>query len=431
MEPKFEPKIETNSLTSREKVPGRTVHADAKQALQMMLEAKNELPPEIQRLIEKKAKNKKKQKLNEQEIQWFVKVRSLWWLKKFGVLFELRNFSPGKVSRLQKKRLENKPWLLEEDAFEKIAASLKSNPAKPKLKTKTQKIIELKQALMQELVQSTKNLDLGEPVEEFRDESRKVVHYDKDKEKYYVLENNLPKYLGVEDIKSDFAWGIKYVPDGEMTEPFYRRIAKQILTNEARRKLEMLRDREPVSFQQHVDVAPKPTTEKLESLWLKRRDAKNRQKLDGFIAEVMARELVARVAEDVGHSFKVERSSAVEDGEYKIDFKVRIVRHRRGVSVGEEEKIENVIHKVGIQFTINKYRHSTSEILKVKSKWAGKLPVDDIVVVRVPTSEFGDAYDRWLKEGKPSGGPEQFLSQEVKDRLLEAVTQGLFDKKEE
>ena len=99
----------------------------------------------------------------------------------------------------------------------------------------------------------------------------------------------------------------------------------------------------------------------------------------------------------------------------------------RGVGIGEDEEINRRIKKIGIQFTINALSKGKKErvILKAKKRYAGELPVDDIILVKIPTYKFSDAYTRWLKKGKPSGGPEQFLSEELKRELLEAVTQGL------
>lgn len=431
-QPKLESRVETNPiLGSTEKIPADPLQASGKQSLWMMLEAKNEFPPNIQRLIEKKANQ---EKIGRKAAELFTKVRSWWWLKKFGVVFEFRKLKSGKRrTDAHAKFFKKYSWLLEENPFEKMTALVEIKPAKKGGKSQ---ITYAKQSLMQKLAQSIKNLDLGEPVDEFRDESRRVLYYDEDKEQYYVLENDLPKYLGVEDIKSDFAWGIRYVPDGEMTGPAYRRVTKQILTNEARRELEALHDRELMrmpSWQrteggEDAAVAAKPSLKAIEWRW---RHHKNKGTVHGQLAEIMAREQVARMSESFEPSLKVERANSLEDGEYKIDFKVRTVQHRRGVSVGEEEKLESVIRRVGIQFTIGKHgQRKTDKILTVKAKWVGKLPVDDIVLIKIRTSEFGDAYARWLKKGKPSGGPEQFLSEDLKRQLLEMVTEGLFQKEE-
>src|SRR3989344_5114651 len=91
---------------------------------------------------------------------------------------------------------------------------------------------------MKQLHQALENLDKGEPVDDFRDETRKVVHYDEESKRHFTEEDGKNKYLGMGDILSDYAWGIKYVPNGDMIEPAYRTLSKRILTNETRREIE-------------------------------------------------------------------------------------------------------------------------------------------------------------------------------------------------
>lgn len=250
--------------------------------------------------------------------------------------------------------------------------------------------------------------------------------FDEENERYYVLENEKPKYLEVADILSDYAWGIKYVPDGEMIEPAYRRLAKRVLVNETRRDLEGLYDKELIY--KDKKVAGKTPLEITEKNWIGRKFNADL----GILAEIMARELLARITASEKLNFVVERADAFEDGVYKYDFKVRSLIKLRGVGVGDEEEINSRIKKLGIQFTISKKISSKRldlEGVRVISRLPGeKLPVDDIVLCRVKTPEFGNAFDRWLAEGKPSGGPEQFLSDDIKEKLVQALTDRLFER---
>lgn len=125
----------------------------------------------------------------------------------------------------------------------------------------------------------------------------------------------------------------------------------------------------------------------------------------------------------------VQRANVFEDNMLKIDFKVRTPVYVRGVGVGDEEKISMIIKKIGLQFTIRRNtRIKKAQLLSVKEHWKGKLPVDDIVLIHIHTREFEEAYAQWLKAGKPSGGPEQFLSEELKKQLLDLVLEGLLEK---
>jgi len=104
---------------------------------------------------------------------------------------------------------------------------------------------------MEQLHGALRNLDKGEPVEEFRDETRRVVYFDEESRQYFAEEDGSRKILGIGDIVSDYAWGIKYVPDGDMVEPAYRIITKKILVNETRRDLEETHNLELITQQTH------------------------------------------------------------------------------------------------------------------------------------------------------------------------------------
>ena len=54
------------------------------------------------------------------------------------------------------------------------------------------------------------------------------------------------------------------------------------------------------------------------------------------------------------------------------------------------------------------------------------------MVVRLPILNiFLDFYKRWINEGKPSGGPEQYLSREQKLAIFRKATKGLLNLSEE
>ena len=304
-------------------------------------------------------------------------------------------------------------------------------PAKnQKTETKLKKLTKQKKEKTLKLYRALANLDKGEPVDEFRDEMRRTIFYDEDSSNYFILEAGTKKDLNIADILSDYAWGIKYVPDGEMVEPAYRIIAKRILTNEVRRNLESIYDEE-LTVRFKIDGGIRRVIDRVfEKDWfaiLTNKDLKTPiAVLAGVVAEAMARELTNRLSYKQNLSFFVERANTLEDNKYKYDFKIRTTITRRGVGVGDEAEVKKRIKKIGVQFTIiSKNRGKIQQVMEAKKQYASELPVDDIVLIRINSFEFANAYTRWLKEGKPSGGPEQFLSEELKQQLLEAVMQGL------
>lgn len=377
----------------------------------MMREAKPEFSQEIQGIIDK---GERGERLHQDEREKLNNARNDFWEKKFGGSFDEMYGTKQDIG--YKSPLKKKPPT---ETVNKIGK---------KAEGKVKLIERQKVEKMQALHQAIKNLDNGEIVQEFADESRRAVYFDEKSSKYFILENGKPRYLEVADLLSDYAWGIKYVPDAEMIEPSYRRLAKKVLVNETRRDLEEIHNKELVL--QNMGAGHSEKFEIVEKNWVERRDI-NTGSL-GFITESMARELLARVAADKRLDFVVERADAVEDGIYKYDFKVRSLVKLRGVGIGGEVEINSRIKKIGLQFTIKKsVVHKIKDVKNIKQLMLEtKLPVDDVVLCKVRTTEFGEAFDKWLAEGKPSGGPEQFLSPEIKAKLLEAVQDRLFEKGE-
>lgn len=304
---------------------------------------------------------------------------------------------------------------------------------KPKKKIKEKETLEhlsiRKKARMEALHLVIKHLDEGEPVKEFEDETRRVVYFDEEGQQYFLEERGQRKNIGIGDIVSDYAWGIKYVPDGEMREPAYRTLAKRVLANEARRDIENLYDQElakiwPSSHHGRL-LHVSPTQPHLEKHWKR---GKELVIWSGFIAEKAVRELLNRIGLNEKLNFVVSRASALEDSIYRYDFKIRVLQRNRGVRVKSENTSGTT--KFGIQFGAVKPRYArkkTKVIKEIKEKFVKELPVEDILIVTVDTDEFISVFNRWLELSKPSGGPEQFLSPELKKAILKAVTEKLVD----
>jgi hypothetical protein len=385
----------------------------ADSAFLLMLDAIEEFSEDIREiLIKKRARGA----ITVNERRSFDKARSLFWKKKFGINLE------GVLYNNPREDSKNKEGLADDQ-------KVRGNKQK---REKIQNLEVIKRRKMQRMIalhSEFKNLDEGEIVTEFADETRRVVYFDEDANRYYVMEGNQQKYLGVGDLLSDYAWGIKYVPDGEMIEPAYRRMAKRILANEVRRDLEGFHNIELRLEYKSKDSfsSPSPTItpgkiKNISSSWEKTHKSADL----GFVAEIMARELMARLAQNGELQIVVERADCIEDGVYKYDFKVRTLSTTRGIGIGDEKEIDRRIKKIGVQFTIaHNVDAKKSKFFKAKDKYKNKVPVDEIIFVQINPLEFSEAFNRWLELGKPSGGPEQFLSEEIKSTLLAEITAGL------
>src|SRR3989344_955688 len=197
-------------------------------SFRMMLEARGEFIPRVEQLLNKMLRGK----ITNEEMSILAKARNEWFKNIFGVNFEQR------LSKKTKGKIVK---------FERNTISGSKGGSESRRVRHTRNLSELgvqKMDRMEKLHEAIKNLDNGEPVNEFLDEARRILYYNEHNNQYYIEEDDKRKYFKIGDITSDYAWGIKYVPEGEMIEPAYHRIAKRILTNEARRDLEGIHDRE-------------------------------------------------------------------------------------------------------------------------------------------------------------------------------------------
>jgi len=362
--------------------------------LVIMLEAIGEFSPLMQILIDRVSKELP---LSPEEKSLFDSERSKWWKDRFGMVFEMRNRTIKSISKKDKRRGDTL----------RITGNRK-----------------IKQ--MEQLHQAIRNLDNGEPVKEFGNEARRVIYYDEEKAQYYLGKVEEKRYLGVGDILSDYAWGVGYVPDGDMVEPAYRQIAKRILTNEARRNLEAIYDQELILQNKSSGTASRnlPGIEKrwIEGNW----DQRKNSGIMGEIAETLIRELLNRISLNHHMDFSVMRATVEEDTEYKYDFKIRVYDKNRGVKLEEGPEVKSKIIKIGFQLKTH-LRENSYVRSSISRKDTSKYPIDSIVRLTVNSKEIGQVYDGWLGAGKPSGGPEQFLSRDLKVKLLEEVTKGLVE----
>lgn len=305
-------------------------------------------------------------------------------------------------------------------------AQANKKPAEQKKKDKKQKVLDrladLKRQKMENLHMSLRNLDEGEPIKEFENEARRIVYYDEYSQQYFAEKNGERKNISIGDILSDYAWEIKHVPDGEMIEPAYRTLTKRILANETRRDLEKLHDQELVGKKEEVGFSFIRFKKAWENANEKEKESIMGQL--GFIAEITVRELLSRVGHNYNLDFVISRATIEEDREFKYDFKIH-TRHRiRGIDVMGR----SLTKSLGVDL---KAISSQKNIYSRKTKKGKRIGVDEIIILKVPGKEIADAFKKWVSSDEPSGGPEQFLSRNLKIELLKAVTKGLIEIKDE
>ncbi|MBI2049259.1 MAG: hypothetical protein HYT29_02400 [Parcubacteria group bacterium] len=348
--------------------------------LDIMMDAKGEFPIHIQDILDRIAARGKLANEEKEELDVF---RDTWWRSTFGTDFALRKFAP-----------EEKP-----------SKFLEEERSLSKRKSKEQKW-----GKMMTLYRALKDLDEGRPIRQFDDRSRKTLYHDHERNEYFVEQNGIKRYLGLGDVVADYAWGIMYAPDVKMNGADYRRIAKRILINETRRDIEGLRNRELLGT--NIDGLPAdmaPPLSYIERNWPDK--PRFQATAAGFVAEMMTRELFTRISLNKELPFTVMRSNPVEDAAYKSDFKIRT--------------LEAKPRTVGVQFTLVKKRGKFKRVMEARERIKQpdqESPVDSVAMIQVSASEeFKNAFTRWLENGKPAGGPEQYLSNDLKTLLLKKM----------
>ncbi|MBI2674571.1 MAG: hypothetical protein HYX22_02440 [Candidatus Yanofskybacteria bacterium] len=377
---------------------------------EILIHAKEEFPDDVKRLIDTINRG---DTLNSQQQSRLDKFSHLWFRETFGIVKKKKQPVPQPIKK--KKQLTEEELTRQRKQIEenKIKRSEKKQGV-------LQGLAELKRKKMGQLHRALRNLDAGESVEEFIDETRRVVYFDEENSQYFVEENGTRKVLGIGDIVSDYAWGIKYFPDSRMADATaYRTIAKKILTNETRRDLEKIHDRELVF--QEKDTGGFSFV-KFKQVWEKAQESEKASIMGqvGFIAEIAVREFLSRVGYNYNLNFVVSRATIEEDRYFKYDFKIRIKHKIRGIDVESNSTIKTI----GLDL---KTEGSRKTVHLGKTKLGKRVVVDEIFILKIPGNVIGESFLRWLEADEPSGGPERFLPPELKKTILKAVTEKLVD----
>ncbi|MDE2001334.1 MAG: hypothetical protein KGI60_02060 [Patescibacteria group bacterium] len=263
-------------------------------------------------------------------------------------------------------------------------------------------------------------------------QGRKEVFYDDKSESLFILDSaGKRQEVSFGDLVGDYGWGIRYRPDASMPAALRRKIRKTLALHEARNKIQTLYNEE---LQERFSAGYPASTFGIE--FIDKTMRRNGADAEGVVAEHLAREFLVRVQYNNPQlGMSVERSNALEDRELKYDFKIR---SRKTVGVALEpdnmSRKEFVKQKrqIGIQFTIGSA--SKTELVQIgkgrleayKEILRGR--VDDIVVVQIPSLKgLADLYRKWVRAGRPSGGPEQYLSIEQKGEIFDQATKEILD----
>lgn len=289
-----------------------------------------------------------------------------------------------------------------------------------------------KRLVMAEFKKRLKNIDKRENYNEEEMKDRRTIFYEEDGEKLFVKVGDKIKYLSFGDIAGDYLWGIKYAPDSNLPDNIWRKIRKISDLAEARAKVGDIFNQEL----SNIYGVPLGSQNMTEEFLEKRPQA-------GMIAEKAVVSYLERLQYNYPDLvFRVEPSNALEDTRLKYDFKIFVPQKTRGVALeGDKMPRDNYVKekvKLGIQFTISnsselqnhkkkQLEEARKQITDENLKRFVKRKVDDIVLVTIPLNNFGLYFWKWVKEGKPPGGPERYLTVSERKKILKDIFQNFAD----
>lgn len=153
--------------------------------------------------------------------------------------------------------------------------------------------------------------------------------------------------------------------------------------------------------------------------------------IKGRLAEKTVRSFFLRYSYEKDVRFRVHPTDIAQDALDKIDMALERIqpKHRRGVHVDAQEGI-NIVG-VQVSATEGNSNTRTKKRRSVKRRFLHDVEgFDDYVVLFLPGQKSIDAYKNWIREGRPSGGPEQFLSEEDRKEIFSKALQKMFSEKE-
>ena len=301
-------------------------------------------------------------------------------------------------------------------------------------RVETAQIMRRRLEVMRKLARRLTDIDKRVDYSEKDKGNRRLVSYDTETGELYVRTKSGKKHtLALHDIVADLDWGVRYRPDESIPQELWRSLRKRSDVAEARWAIERIYNEELAEQEGLTLPTTSLTADYIEGSF---RNGKNKG-LHGVISERMAKNLLSREGlKDKNTGIRVENVNAFEDSELKYDFKVIIdVDRKRGVAIEPEglSRDEYVKEKraIGVQFTVGPGYGKLKQIAKAKRHLSDervqelvKHSVEDIVLVKLNLNA-SERYRRWLDDGKPPGGPEQYITNEEKESLLQSVYVGL------
>ena len=276
-----------------------------------------------------------------------------------------------------------------------------------------------KQNIMKALHEQLKCLDDAACNFEHEKDARLLLY--RDGSLTYLTEHGKEDVATLGEVICDMDWGVYYSLD-KKTVP--RSIAKKYIIERARHKLEYLYDSQIIIS----ETTRRGTNDYVKSAYQNyERERANLLNRTGFLVENITKSLLKRMQYDSDADFQILNGNLYQDVIQKVDFIIRLKVHNRGVKVeSDEEPDKGQAKGIGIQFTINREAldKKREQIARTKEYLQKGDVIDDVVLVLFPIHSAQKMKRLWESQGRPAGGPGQFM---VRSQVRNFLTNILSD----
>jgi len=274
-----------------------------------------------------------------------------------------------------------------------------------------------KQEVMDRLKKEIAMLDMPDAKFERPADARMVIA--KEDALFVVSEDGTETEATLGELVTDGVWGVEYHADPE-TVP--RVMQKRLLVERAKREIEEMLDEQIIT----EEVASGRVHPMLKEAYAAIRERRELEQLPhGVIAEKMTAQLVRKKILDEDAPFSYESGDVFQDVVRKIDFVIRRSDYGRGVRVEGDEDLG----AKAVQLTVNKdpqaLARKRSQIEKTRTKLEEGDRIDDIALVQFDQHTVARAFRAWEGAKRPPGGPDKFLTPEVRDRMFTELVAGM------
>ncbi len=282
-----------------------------------------------------------------------------------------------------------------------------------------------KQEIMVALKEQLACLDNPECQAERR-EGERLAEFDEEQNRFkYVDDNGGEQAATLGDLITDMDWGVYYGLDKSVP----RGVAKKYLVERAKKDLRELLDLQIIKSEANSAVVHEFKRETYKIVEEERASGVVERRV-GFISEAIVKDFLKKLSIDNKDlPFEIHEADVFQDVEQKIDFIIHLKEGSRGVGVEESAEAKDV----GVQFSIApEFRAKKQEQVNrsIEKLRANREHIRDIALVIFPLAAAEVFKGRWIRHGRPAGGPEKFLYKDMAEKLFTELLKDIVAKEE-